>query len=129
MLDLIAESGCRPLEACALQWGWVHENERYVCIPSESHKTGHHRGGARYFGLTPKMAGIFRAMRPDEPDEWPVWVFAIRGQAQPPSRHGLDHWFANLRRAAIEAGIPIPSTMTLYSLRHSLVTQAHQGGG
>lgn len=127
MLDLIAETGCRPGEACALEWSWVHEKERYILIPATAHKSGWRHGDDRIIGLTSKMSSILSAMRPDHPEAWPTWVFALPGQ-QKPSRGRLDHWFADLREAAIESGIPIPPTMTLYSLRHSLVTQARQGG-
>lgn len=127
MLRLVAESGCRPKEACDLEWEWIDENKRVIVIPPESHKTGWRHGEDRIIGLTSNMAAILRVMRLMESTH-SRWVFALDGYSQAPSRYGFDHWFADLRRAAIEAGIPIPPTMGLYTLRHSLVTQARQGG-
>lgn len=127
MLRLIAESGCRPIEACILDWSWVHEESRIIIIPATHHKTGWNRGRDRTIGLTHGMATIFAYLRHLELTH-PTWVFALANQTRFPSRHGLDHWFADLRKAAIAEGIGIPPTMTLYTLRHSLVTQAHQGG-
>lgn len=127
MLRLIAESGCRPIEACILDWSWVHEESRIIIIPSTHHKTGWSRGRDRTIGLTPGMATTLENLRLLESTH-STWVFALADQACFPSRHGLNHWFADLRRAAIAGGIGIPPTMTLYTLRHSLVSQAHRGG-
>lgn len=127
MFRLIAESGCRPIEACTLEWSWVNEEERVIVIPAERHKTGWRDGEDRIFGLTEVMASHLRTIR-ERCFAYPQWVFALGGQTKAPSRHGLDHWFSDLRKSAIEAGIPIPQKMTLYSLRHSLVTQSRQGG-
>lgn len=130
MLRLVAESGCRPLEACSLEWDWVHEKDRIIVIPPAYHKTGWHRGDYRMIGLTERMAEDLGQLRASiHTVSHPRWVFALIGDRdRSPSRHGFDHWFASLRTRAIEAGISIPLSMTLYSLRHSLVTQAHQGG-
>lgn len=127
MLQLIAETGCRPAEACDLQWDWVYEKERVLILPPESHKTGWRRGETRIIGLSREMAETLECLR-NMKSAHPTWVFALKDHKTAPSRHGLDHWFADLRRAAIKEGFPIPPTMTLYSLRHSLVTQARQGG-
>lgn len=127
MLRLVAESGCRPQEACSLEWGWVYEDKRVIRIPPEAHKTGRHQGEDRIIGLTSEMAEILRMVRFMESTH-SRWVFSLNYYRNAPSRHGFDHWFADLRSAAIEEGIAIPSTMTLYTLRHSLVSQAHQGG-
>ena len=127
-LRLIAESGCRPIEACSLEWGWIYEADRVIIIPSESHKTGRHRGNDRIIAITKSMSDMLALRRKWPQGRHPVWVFAFEGQTKPPSRAGLDHWFLDLRTRAIKDGIPIPPSMTLYSLRHSLVTQARQGG-
>lgn len=128
MLRLVAESGCRPLEACSLEWDWVHLKERVIIIPPAQHKTGWHRGSERIFGLTERMAESLAPLYAARGlITHPRWVFALAG-GRMPTRPRFDHWFADLRTDAIEAGIPIPSSMTLYSLRHSLVTQARQGG-
>lgn len=127
IFNLIAESGCRPAEACCLEWAWIHEQNRVIVIPAKAHKTGWRHGEDRVIGLTSAMADLLLDLRHYTLTH-PTWVFALKGQNQAPSRHGLDHWFADLREAAIKADLPISSSMTLYSLRHSLVTQARQGG-
>lgn len=130
MFRLVAESGCRPIEACRLEWSWVDEKNRVIVIPVDQHKTGWRHGDDRIFGLTVEMAshlGALRAIK-DHCTGYSQWVFAVRGQGYAPTRQGFDHWFSDLRRAAITAGFLIPPTITLYSFRHSLVTQARQGG-
>jgi integrase len=62
VLRFIAYTGCRPSEACRLEWRHVHLDAG-LCILDE-HKTADSTGEPRTIYLTDEAAAILRSMRP-----------------------------------------------------------------
>lgn len=127
-LRLIAETGCRPHEASELQWDWVFEGERVLVIPAEATKTGKED---RIVGLPDEVAARLAKLR-HSGNAHKLWVFAMKGDRRttPPLVKRIATWFNAVKADAAKAEPPlfIPETFTLYSLRHSFVSQARAGG-
>jgi integrase len=62
ILKFIAYTGCRPSEACSLEWRHVHVDAG-LCI-LEEHKTADDVGEPRTIYLTPEAEQILRTMKP-----------------------------------------------------------------
>jgi integrase len=129
-LRLMAETGCRPGEAAALRWEWVMEAERAVVIPAEFTKTPG-KAEDRILGLSPDLAGRLAELRASGRSHR-TWVFATAGdpRERPPAPKRLAVWFGGVKADAAKGEPPIvlPAEATLYTLRHSLVSQARAGG-
>ena len=121
-LRLMAECGARPKEAVTLRWAWVTEAERWVVIPRAYTKT---RRKDRVLILSPEVAGELANLRAVAPD--PVYVFAGDPGVEPSPKMAAS-WFRDFRQAAQAVGIDVPDEATLYTFRHSFVTNAAAGG-
>ena len=136
MLRFIRETGCRPDEACRLNWSHLSDDRRTFVI--REHKTAQKTGRDRVIPMPESLAKrIVQAAA--EPDNHPVFVFThrrTRGQAQARGtdrRHGcpwttgsIGHRFAKWRN---EARIPgLPPDATLYDFRRSWFADAYEAG-
>jgi integrase len=133
MLRFLAETGCRPKEACSARWEEL-DAERCVLVLGE-HKTKRKTGRDRLILIPAGLVAELAAHR-DSGHAHPTHLFAhprSRGQASttaeretgvPWGRPGYTAWFKKLVREAEKAGLDVPPTITLYWLRHSYLTDA-----
>lgn len=142
LVRFVAETGCRPGEACILEWEMVREDLRAIVIPWKRHKTGRKTRRDRIILLSPETLGLLAGIK-EEANRHPTRVFthAVHraGSTEEERRHG-DPWNSNalsrkvkeLRREAIAAGILSTDSglkrMHLYRLRHSMGTNLVQSG-
>lgn len=128
-LRLIIESGCRPHEACGMEWTWVHEDQRVCVIPKDRHKTGEKTGEDRVIVMTAEVAQAMRELRASGGSH-PRWVFSTSGDGREaaPTRKKFGYWFNKLKEDAKASGLILPEGTTPYTFRHSLVSQARAGG-
>ncbi|MBI4578452.1 MAG: site-specific integrase, partial [Planctomycetes bacterium] len=103
ILRFIAETGCRPSEACSLQWHHVHLDVG-LCILSE-HKTANETGQPRTIYLTDGAREVLEALEPGDGH-----VFT--------SRLGKPYTPAGLRSILRRHG-----GFTPYQLRHTFAQQ------
>lgn len=124
VVAFILATGCRPGEACRLQWDWLRDGE--FRIPPDEHKTGRRTGRGRSIFLTPDAAAVIerrprrgphvftgRYGQPFNPRQLRV-VTRGHGMSRP---YSLRHTFA---QAALDAGTPLEVLSEL--LGHSNVT-------
>lgn len=109
ILRFIAATGCRPSEACGLEWRDVH-HDLGVCILHE-HKTGHETGEPRTIYLTEAALEVLRELRPAV---GPVFV----------SRNGTPYTPAGLRSILRRHS----DGMAPYQLRHTFAQNASDSG-
>lgn len=106
ILRFIAATGCRPSEACRLEWKHVRLDAG--CCILDEHKTAASTGKVRTIYLTPDAAGILRKLKPTIGP-----VFTSRtGEAYSPK--GLR---SILRRRGINGA---------YALRHTFAQQVSE---
>lgn len=133
MFRFIEATGCRPDEACRLEWAHVDwEGGRAVLRGKSTAKTGR----PRVLPLTAETLGLLGAIR-DDPAAHPRFVFvhASRRPKKTPGRapdpagspwtaNALAHLVRRWRDEAIAEGAPIkaagPEALTLYALRRDL---------
>lgn len=123
MLDLLAETGCRPNEACSATWA-DFDSEAGV-IRLARHKTAGKTGQARLIVLPSRIGADLVALH-GSGSAHPVFLFAHgrSGTGRPWTRPYLTAWFGALVREARASGIALPEGLTLYWLRHSYLTDA-----
>jgi integrase len=133
MLRFLAESGCRPKEACTARWEDFDAEKRLLTL--QRHKTARKTRKLRPIVVPSEIAAELVALR-DSGYAHPTHLFAhprSRGEASrgaeretgaPWTRPGYTAWFCNLVRAARKQGHDLPDGMTLYWLRHSYTTDA-----
>lgn len=109
ILRFIVETGCRPSEACNLQWEDV-DMERAVCVLSQ-HKT-HHRGRVRTLYLNPVALAILEEC-PKHRRQGLVFV----------NGHGKCYTASGLRTVLRRKGI-----RGAYQLRHTFAQNALEQG-
>lgn len=114
ILRFVFESGCRPTEACKLEWRHVYL-DKGVCVLSE-HKTATATGKPRTIYLTPDAAAILRKMKPS-----PGPVFTNR-RGEPYKPSGLRSIF----RRASEKVLGEGNELTPYQLRHTFAQVASE---
>jgi integrase len=140
MLKLLAETGCRPKEACRATWEDFDGAKGLIRLAPGRHKTGRKTGKVRVIGVSPEIAQALLDHR-ESGMAHPTHLFAhkrSRGELSrgtdaetgaPWARPGYTAWFKRLLRAGIAAGVPdLPPEMTLYWLRGSYLTDVIQGG-
>ena len=107
-LRFIAETGCRPGEACKLKWEYVHLDVGTCILPVGQHKSGTKTGKPRTIYLTPGAVEILSGMRPTVGH-----VFL--------SRFGKPYTPSGLRSILRRHG-----GITPYQLRHSFAQRASE---
>jgi integrase len=146
MLRLLAETGCRPKEACSALWADFNEAEGVIVLDPDRHKTGRKTGKRRVIVVSMAIVAELAALR-DSGYAHPTHLFAhkrSRGASSlgaeretgaPWARPSYTAWFLRLVREAASAwkgqeGAPVlPEGLTLYWLRHSYLTDAQQTAG
>jgi integrase len=133
MLRLLAETGCRPKEACTARWADLDATQGLIVL--RNHKTAKKTGRLRTIVVPSGILADLVALR-DSGHAHPVHLFAharsrgemSRGAARetgaPWTRPGYTSWFLALTRGARAKGIELPEEITLYWLRHSYLTDA-----
>lgn len=133
MLRLIAETGCRPKEACRARWRDLDADQGLLVL--KEHKTARKTGRDRLIVIPPAILAELLALR-ESGHAHPAYLFAhkrthgenSRGAAKetgaPWTRPGYTCWFRLLVRAARKAKLELPEGVTLYWLRHSYLTDA-----
>jgi integrase len=136
LIRVVAETGARPGELCALEWRHYDPERRAITFPPEEHKTGGKTKKPRHVLLTAEVAGILDAIRADA-DRHPSFVFTHsvrrlgsgeeeRLRGSPWNSNALSRKIKELRRQAISAGIKLEDKgirrMHLYRLRHTHIT-------
>ncbi|MEW6250844.1 MAG: site-specific integrase [Planctomycetota bacterium] len=99
ILRFIAATGCRPSEACNLEWRHVRIDLATATL--EKHKTAHKTGKVRTIYLTPEALAVLAKLTPH-----PGHVFT--------NRHGQPYTSGGLRAILRRRGIRSP-----YALRHT----------
>jgi integrase len=131
MLRLLAETGCRPKEACEARWEEFDEEAMEIRL--NRHKTAKKTGKVRVIVLPVAIATELIALR-NSGHAHPTHMFAHarsrgsigadRETGAPWRRPGYTSWFCRLVRAARKVGYDLPRGLTLYWLRHSYLTDA-----
>lgn len=133
MLKLLAETGCRPKEACTATWADFDASQGLVVLGK--HKTGKKTGKLRTIVVPPAIVADLVVHR-DSGNAHPTHLFAharSRGEMSriaeretgaPWTRPGFTSWFLQLTRRATNGGMELPEGITLYWLRHSYLTDA-----
>lgn len=140
LIRVVADTGARPGEICALEWRHYDPAKRVILFPPEEHKTGGKTKKPRIVLVTPGLAVTLEELRAD-PDRHPTYVFTHQtrrlGTTEEDRKHG-DPWNSNslsrrikeLRRKAIAKGIKLEDKgvqrMHLYRLRHTHITSDMQ---
>ena len=128
LVRLAEGTGCRPSEACRLEWGHVQWDDGLAILKGKStEKTGR----KRVLPLTPELLRMLRAIE-RLPGRHPRFVFthmardgSSAGLAGVPwAGNALAHRFRTWRDEAIAAGLPIAavgdSALTMYALRRDM---------
>lgn len=151
MVRLMAETGCRPGEACAAVWGEVDGLGRREGFFPEKRllvvtrwKNARKTGKQRRVVLSPGMVAALSRAR-EHPDRHPRWIFThkvgvrARVRTEAERRHG-DPWnsnafsrkFKEYRRRAIRAGVDVPEAgpgrLVPYLLRHTYLSDGLRNG-
>jgi integrase len=145
LVRFVAETGCRPGEACRLEWRHVDLAGRMVVFPPKEHKTGRKTKRPRTLAISTSLKAMLESVKAEE-GRHPTFVFthpcgprsgAERTEAEltagePWNSNALSRRIKELRRAAIAAGVLSEDTglkrMHLYRLRHTRITDDLQGG-
>jgi integrase len=144
LVRFVAETGCRPGEACALEWRHCDLPRRLVVFPAPEHKTGRKTKRPRTLALSPGLVALLESLRAD-PERHPTHVFThawgpragVRTEEElrqgcPWNSNALSRRIKELRREAIAAGVLAADSgvrrMHLYRLRHTRITNDLQAG-
>ena len=143
LIRFVAETGCRPGEACTLRWEHFDPAQRAAILPLREHKTGRKTGRPRLILLSPALVALLEEIRAD-PERHPTHVFTHgcghlatqteerRRQGDPWNSNALSRKVKELRREAIKAGILREDSglkrLHLYRLRHTRITNALEKG-
>lgn len=140
LVHLIADTGARPGEICALEWRHFDPIQRTIVYPPREHKTGGKTKRPRIVVLGPDSVAMLLEIKADV-DKHPTHVFthATRRRGSSKGERTLgDPWNSNalsrkikeLRRGAIADKVPLTDEgvrrMHLYRLRHTHITAAMQ---
>lgn len=140
LVRLIAQTGARPGEICALEWRHFDAAKRVIIYPPSEHKTGGKTKRPRTVVLEESTTAILEGIRA-EPVRHPDFVFTHatrrfgstedeRKLGDPWNSNALSRKIKELRRAAIRDGVAITDDgikrMHLYRLRHTHITEAIQ---
>lgn len=139
-------TGCRPGEACGLQWADVDWDAGRIVIPKERHKTGKKTNRDRIIHLTPPVVRLLRVIE-RLPGRHAAYVFTHkrgnhavdRGQGDSlagepwPSGSAAADKITNWRRQAIAEGVRGvqdvgPKKFVAYVNRHAYVSDAVSSG-
>lgn len=74
LVRLVAETGARPGELCALEWRHYDAENRVILFPPAEHKTGAKTKRPRIVLLTPELVEMLEEIR-SNPDRHPAYVF------------------------------------------------------
>jgi integrase len=129
---LVEATGCRPSEACRLEWPMIDWDGARVEIKGKSSDV---TGRYRIIPIPPRALRLLRAIE-RLPGRHPTFVFtharrdgagrseADRRAGVPWTVNALDHKFRQWRDEAIAAGLPIekdgPAALTLYAMRRDM---------
>jgi integrase len=145
LVRFVAETGCRPGEACRLEWRHLDLAGRLAVFPPEEHKTGRKTKRPRPIVLSTALAAALAEVGRGQVRH-PTHVFTHRcgpragGGRTPAERAAGEPWNSNalsrrvkeLRREAIRAGVLAADAgvrrMHLYRLRHTRITNDLQAG-
>lgn len=106
------ETGCRPSEACRLEWSHVRLDQQSAELPPDRHKTGRKTGRTRTIYLSPGAVAILEKIAPRP---GPVFIntrgnpYTAKGMRSTLRHHAitpyqLRHTFAQMQ---LEAGVPM----------------------
>jgi integrase len=125
----IEATGCRPDEACRLEWAHIDWQARVATLRGKSTTA---TGKKRRIPLPPETVRLLRAIEalPDRHDRFVFTHESRSGVGNPTlaglpwSGDGIKHKFGDWRDAAVAAGLAVEksgaSTLTLYQLRRDL---------
>lgn len=129
LVRLIYHAGCRPGEACRATWADFHPAEGTIVL--RRHKTSAKTGKPRIVVLPPGLVRALARWRTRAAAD-PEILFPHR-----PGRSGARAWGSTAlaakvreswRGPAIAAGAKLSPDLTLYTLRHTFVTDARPAG-